>query len=119
MIPDGAGAEAKYMDIDPSTLDGKSMREKLSVWQDKYEVREAFLTNKTSTKDTDKGVDKCLYFDDENNIRGKSEIEDELQEDESQEEEEQTINNEGDPLEGLAYDINTLFYHPGDMIEIL
>lgn len=105
------------MDIDPSTLHGKSMREKLSVWQDKYEVREALLTNKTSTKnsakDSSEGVNNCLYFDEDNVIRGKPEEEFEPQD------EEQTINNQGDPLEGLAYDIDTLFYHPGDMLEIL
>ena len=101
------------MNIDPSVLNGNSMREKLSVWQEKYEIREVLATNKTSAKNIDKGVDDCFYFDDDNNIRRRSEKEDEAEDDE------QIITSQGDPLEGLAHDIDTLFYHPGDMIEIV
>ena len=100
------------MNIDPSVLDGNSIREKLSVWQEKYEIREPLVTNKSSAKDIDKNDDNCFYFDDNNDLQGKSDKED------NHEDNEQTIINQGDPLEGLAHDIDTLFYHPGDMIEL-
>ena len=100
------------MEINPSMLSGSSMREKLSFWQEKYESRKESAVAETSLKDMEKVTDDCFYFNDEDELRGKSNEEDEL------EEEEQTSISHSDPLEGLAYDIDTLFYHPGDMLEI-
>ena len=106
------GAETDYMNIDPSVLSGNSMREKLSIWQKKYESEKKATAVATSLKDTDKVIDDCFYFNNEDELRGKSNEEDELEEDE------QTATSQSDPLGGLAYDIDTLFYHPGDMLEI-
>lgn len=107
-----AGMETECMNIDPSVLVGNSMREKLSLWQEKYESGKELAAAAIPLKDTAKVTDDCFYFNDEDELRGKSNEEDEL------EENEQTVPRDSDPLEGLAYDIDTLFYHPGDMLEI-
>lgn len=107
-----AGMETECMNVDPSVLHGSSMREKLSLWQEKYESGKEFAAAATPSKNAAKFTDDCFYFNDEDELRGKSNEEDELEEDE------QTVSSHSDPLEGLAYDIDTLFYHPGDMLEI-